>query len=1270
MDQAKRILCYAWNGIGAGHLTRLTSIARALRELSHQNSLKTDIWMITTSEATKIAFSEQFPTFKFPSLPIPGFFREWHRDLCQALVRQSLELLKPDLIIVDTLPQGFYDELRDLIPTIPKKVFVYRPSHAAYSESQGFFQRLEPYDLILVPERQSDANLVVPQHLQSKVRFLGPVMIRRREEILSHDEARTKLGAAPGQKIVYLSAGGGGGKGAEKMLHDWLNWLSGTEYLLVVGAGPLYRGDVRYDRNVLWTERVPICEFMAGFDVAVSAAGYNSFNELMYFGVPTILVPQKRDADDQLARARRAEQQGAAFLLESPDAVSLANAVARVSDAGETMRQKAQQIYNKNYAADFAAAIYDLLTEQRQGAVTDETEPEKPQRSAFQRAKEQAAQEREMQNEIRIDSLELKAALADEQDVWSLYNLVLRRDPESHQAMRDKMGKPVHEIFAECLNSPEFQQDVLPIILNKASGDVAYRGTQSFGQLLTWAESRLSLPSELRNRLIYTRSWVQFDEALFTNPWLLERFPHIRDSGVNRVLEVRQLESGTAPSRDLRGDIDYANIWEVKGWCADPKNLQEKRTVDIFVDDDLLGSAICQAYRRDIQEKLGGDGGYGFTFIMPAAAQDSFQTERRLTIRERSSGLTIGNPIYLRGNIPKRVEAIDAMREEFIQAKDTIAKLESQLAQLTANIGYPIQAYDEYAHTFDAVTPDFVAECRQNLTTFTGHPKISIVLMTEPDCQGLLGASLRSIHEQIYTKWELVLVGAEGVSTPAELLSSLPEPDLDVRWRFFEEPADVGTMMREGLALCKGSFVLFLRAGDRLASDALYHNVVQIRQPGVKAVYADEDCYNFGDHGHLRRHSPRLKPCFDADYLLSENYIGRFVLFERDAVVRIGGPRSEIPDAEEFDLVLRLIEALGTEGIVHVPQVIYHRYQPDKALTLERASGLAIQRAVNGHLVRSGLPATAEPHCDVLGSSRPSAVRLRWSLPEPAPSVSLIIPSKDHPEHIGPCTSSLLATTKSYVGPIEILVVDNGTSDTVAGTLLKTLEANGNIRITSYPDEFNWSGMNNEAADQARGDILIFLNNDTLAMSEGWIEELVSQAMRPEIGAVGARLLFPDDTIQHAGIVLGVGGSSCHEAIGQPVAAGGYLGRSHVQHRVSAVTGACLATRKDVFRRVKGFDEIMFKITYNDIDYCLKVAAAGFGVIYTPFATLYHFESASRGFDSTHHAGNDADEELAALRARWPRAVQKDPFYNPHFSRAGLPFTYLSASRRSGVRPD
>jgi GT2 family glycosyltransferase len=276
--------------------------------------------------------------------------------------------------------------------------------------------------------------------------------------------------------------------------------------------------------------------------------------------------------------------------------------------------------------------------------------------------------------------------------------------------------------------------------------------------------------------------------------------------------------------------------------------------------------------------------------------------------------------------------------------------------------------------------------------------------------------------------------------------------------------------------------------------------------------------------------------------------------------------------------------------------------------------------------------------------------------------VSIIIPTKDHPELLGPCLLSLSVSMSDYAGDVEVVVVDNGTTDAIALALMTTLVDTGVIRLARYPGPFNWSALNNRAAAEVAGEVLVFLNNDIVALGVGWLSELISQALRPEVGAVGARLLFGDRSIQHAGVVVGVAGATRHEGVGTAVSDDGYLGRAKLQRRTSALTGACLATRREVFEKLGGFDEAAFKIFFNDTDYCMRVRAAGLALVYSPVATLLHFESASVSGVASPTDGTV--NELAVFRDRWREALRYDPYYNAHFDRAARPFAYLAAPRR------
>jgi GT2 family glycosyltransferase len=274
--------------------------------------------------------------------------------------------------------------------------------------------------------------------------------------------------------------------------------------------------------------------------------------------------------------------------------------------------------------------------------------------------------------------------------------------------------------------------------------------------------------------------------------------------------------------------------------------------------------------------------------------------------------------------------------------------------------------------------------------------------------------------------------------------------------------------------------------------------------------------------------------------------------------------------------------------------------------------------------------------------------------------VSVIIPTRDGLHLLQPCVDSVLANAHHYPGATQLLIVNNDSSDAQTLAYFDSLAADTRVRILPYAGKFNYSAINNMAAREASGEVLIFLNNDTQVLTPDWCSELVSHALRPEVGAVGARLLYEDHTLQHAGVVLGVEGLAGHEGLGESLLDGGYCGRSQVLHGASAVTAACLATRREVFLQLDGgFEEIRLQVAFNDVDFCLRVREAGLRVIYTPFATLHHFESKSRGRELTQEKQERHRKEALTLRQRWGDLRYADPFYNPHFERHALAFSRL-----------
>jgi GT2 family glycosyltransferase len=466
-----------------------------------------------------------------------------------------------------------------------------------------------------------------------------------------------------------------------------------------------------------------------------------------------------------------------------------------------------------------------------------------------------------------------------------------------------------------------------------------------------------------------------------------------------------------------------------------------------------------------------------------------------------------------------------------------------------------------------------------------------------------------------------------------------------------------------GIEAAGGEYVAFLDHDDELAPEALFHVVTALQERPYALVYSDEDRIEDDHLGSLIHHTPFFKPGFDPDLLRSMNYICHLVVVRREVLVSAGLLRAGVDGAQDHDLLLRLSEILTPADIRHIAKILYHwRVTPNSvSRTAATAEGLrdTIVRVVQEHLDRAGHGAIADAHADPQGVARPFAARVRWKLPPTAPVVSIIIPTRDRLDLLKPCLDSIFRSADSYPGSLDVVIVDNDSVEAASHEYFASLTGSGAARVIRFRGEFNWSAINNFAAREARGEVLVFLNNDTVVLTEDWCAELVANALRPDVGVVGARLLYDDGTLQHAGVVLGVEGVAGHDSVGESPERGGYFGRSHLQRGAAAVTGACLATRREIFVRLGGFDDVHFKVAFNDIDYCLKVGEAGYRVVYDPFAVLYHFESKSRGYDLSEAKLARQRMEAAVFRSRWSAIVDSDPFYNAHFERHARPFERL-----------
>jgi GT2 family glycosyltransferase len=493
----------------------------------------------------------------------------------------------------------------------------------------------------------------------------------------------------------------------------------------------------------------------------------------------------------------------------------------------------------------------------------------------------------------------------------------------------------------------------------------------------------------------------------------------------------------------------------------------------------------------------------------------------------------------------------------------------------------------------------------------------------------LLAETLRSVRGQTYAHWELCLAVAPA-REPAvrRLLRRLAPADARVHVRPCPERGGLTDAWNTALDTACGDFVALLRPGDTLAPFALFEVARAVGQDAdLDFLYSDED--SLDDRG--RRREPLFKPGWSPDTLRCHNYVGDLLVLRRALLRRAGRFRPGFDGDGGLDLVLRASEQ--ARRIVHLPRVLYHR-----RCQAGTPTGEVCRRAVADHLRRLNVPADVEP------GLLPWTCRVAYRLPA-RPLVSVIIPNRDEAGLLERCVASV---RRSRYSPFEVLVVENGSRLVETFACYRKLERQPGLRVLTWDRPFNYSAINNFAVARAAGEVLLFLNNDVEALGPDWVERLLEHALRPEVGAAGAKLYFPDDTVQHAGVVVNY--FPVHHQVGLPRDSAGYHDRLVTVQNQSAVTAACLMTRRAVFDEVGGFDE-KFPVAFNDVDLCLKMRRRGYLVVWTPHAELYHHESATRGPSRTLEQLARAQAEVTLFGWKWgPVLSAGDPYHNPNLN--------------------
>lgn len=531
---------------------------------------------------------------------------------------------------------------------------------------------------------------------------------------------------------------------------------------------------------------------------------------------------------------------------------------------------------------------------------------------------------------------------------------------------------------------------------------------------------------------------------------------------------------------------------------------------------------------------------------------------------------------------------------------------------------------------------------KQHARKWDRTPLLSIVVPAYRTPEEFLEQMMDSLLAQSYENWELCIAnGSPEDDRMQKVLREYTKKDSRIRVKNLEENLGIAGNTNAALAMASGEFVGLLDHDDLLAPNALYEVADRIvADEQIDVLYTDEDKVTTDLKEHFQ---PHFKPDFSIDLLRSNNYICHFFVVRRTLLEKTGGFRREFDGAQDYDFIFRCTEA--AEKIVHIPEVLYH-WRTHKESTADNPVSKmyafeAGKRAIESHLERCREQGVVS-HTKDMGF-----YRVDYPV-QGSPLVSVVIPNKDHSDMLMRCVNSIKEKTtwKNY----EIIIAENNSVQKETFDCYQKLQEDSRIRVITWEREFNYSAINNFAVREARGEYLLFLNNDVEVISEGWMTFMLGNCQREEVGIVGAKLYYPDDTIQHAGTIIGIGGIAGHAFLNMPRSRTGYLHKASIQLNVSAVTAACMMMKRSVFESLQGFEERL-SVAFNDVDLCLRTVQAGYLVVYLPWAQLYHYESRSRGAEDSEEKIRRFQGEIEFMRSRWIGLLKSgDPYYNKNLT--------------------
>lgn len=676
------------------------------------------------------------------------------------------------------------------------------------------------------------------------------------------------------------------------------------------------------------------------------------------------------------------------------------------------------------------------------------------------------------------------------------------------------------------------------------------------------------------------------------------------------------------------------NQFILTGWSA----AGEETACKVIVDGTEVSTEVHWKYRKDVVDvipELSSDAKCGFEIYVPDKGG------RKLTLELSADGR---ESTY--------VAALDKIRHGE-NGQDT-ANIFQKTLRYWKNYGLKntikkvcqkLSGQRDYGNYEDFLKKYGVKEeelARQRQEVFENGPCFSIAVPLYQTKEKYLREMIESVQAQTYTNWELCLADGSGREHSLQpVVGEYIAKDKRIKYCLLDSNEGIAGNTNEALKMADGDFVVLTDHDDLLSPEALYQCAKAVqKEPQTDVIYSDEDKV---DMSGKKFFEPHFKSDYNIDLLCTMNYICHLFVVRKDVMERAGLFESCYDGAQDHDFILRCTEK--AEHIVHIPKVLYHwRCHAQSTSENPESKLYAFEngcKAVKAHYDRIGIPAEVEQG-PFYGMYR---THYLW---KEQPLVSILIPNKDHVTDLKKCMDSI--EEKSTYRNFEFIIVENNSTEEETFAYYKEIEKRDNVRVLYYKEDFNYSRINNFGAKEANGEYVLLLNNDTEMIEPDSIKEMLDVCMRPDVGIVGAKLIFEDNTIQHAGVIIGFGGVAGHAFIGQDRDDNGYFSRIISVQDLSAVTAACLMVRRSVFDEVEGLNE-EFKVAFNDIDFCLKVRKAGYLVVYNPYAQFYHYESKSRGQEDSADKVARFLQEIGLFGERWGELLEHgDPYYNPNLT--------------------